>query len=393
MQSTVLRNSLIAFVAFGFAAGVLFLIYTQMFAQWKDGMPFWFGVGCVALGVTIGFANYWVMSVMVLGKLQRVTEVASAVSRHDVTARCGFEGTDLVGTLAGSIDRMCNNLREIVGSIRGATDRMKTTADKIARATDQSSRAMGDQQKQADMAAQAMTSLASAATDAADQAEQVLTATQEAQTETQKGLTEVRTTVGTMNSLATEIVQVAEKMQHLEHTSQRMGTVLDVINAIAEQTNLLALNAAIEAARAGEQGRGFAVVADEVRGLAGRARDSVQEIHGMIEELRKQTNDAMLAMQQSCGHAKQGVEQATQAGTSLESVAKAVSTMADMNSRMASLARQQGATAVEVNGTIGNIRLVTEHNNENANQARSTSDELTKLAQELQSLTGRFRLS
>lgn len=207
-----------------------------------------------------------------------------------------------------------------------------------------------------------------------------------------EGSNVVMQTVSAINALASEVENTSAVIQQVESDSENIGQVLQVIREIAEQTNLLALNAAIEAARAGEQGRGFAVVADEVRSLAGRTQQSTEEIKVIIEKLQSGAREAVEAMRSGREQTAVSVEQASRAGTALESITQSVTSINDMNTQIASAAEEQSAVAEEINRSTSAIMQVVEDNVGNAHQVENNSQELMQIAQKLEGLVGQFKV-
>jgi methyl-accepting chemotaxis protein len=227
--------------------------------------------------------------------------------------------------------------------------------------------------------------------DVAKNAELAAESAGEANALTQAGQGVVATTVTGIGALAQEIDGAAGTIQTVKEDSVKIGSVLDVIRGIAEQTNLLALNAAIEAARAGEQGRGFAVVADEVRTLASRTQGSTQEIQGMIKSLQSGTEQAVAVMESSRSKAQASVEQAHQAGASLTAISRAVNNISDMNAQIASAATEQESVSEEINRNITIISQVANESAQGAEQINAASQDLARLATELQSAVAQFK--
>ncbi len=244
----------------------------------------------------------------------------------------------------------------------------------------------------ADQVATAMNEMTATVGEIARSAEQAFSVATDAASQASDGEREVRETVDQVNSLAHEVSQSMETIQGLQKETANIGTVLDVIKSVAEQTNLLALNAAIEAARAGEQGRGFAVVADEVRSLAQRTQSSAQEIETLVTSLQNSAGDSVSAMESSTTMASNTLERATATGATIERIARAVEDIKQYNSQIATASEQQTSVAEEINQNITSIRDVTDHSAASSNQTASSSSELARLGSDLQNLVSRFRL-
>ncbi|MDX5332969.1 MAG: methyl-accepting chemotaxis protein, partial [Gammaproteobacteria bacterium] len=258
-------------------------------------------------------------------------------------------------------------------------------------ATD-SRQAVSQQLSEIDQVATAMNEMTATVQEVARNAQEAEMAARAADEQASGGQRVVHDTVAAINALAERVEGLSQTMTSLESASVDIGTVLEVIKGIAEQTNLLALNAAIEAARAGEQGRGFAVVADEVRQLASRTQQSTREIQGMIESLQATASQAAGEMEAGRKDAETSVDKAAQAGKALDDIARAVKTITDMNVQIASAAEEQAAVTEELNRNTSNIQALANQSADGSRQTDEASQELARLAADLQMGLGQFKV-
>lgn len=306
--------------------------------------------------------------------------------------RVTYQGRDELGEIASSFNAMASRFHHTIQELAGAVEQLAAAAEQTAQISTQTSDGIRRQQLETDQVATAMNEMSATVQDVAGNAASAARAAQEADQQSESGKNVVHQTIASIDSLASEVEHAATVIHELEADSAGISSVVDVIRSIAEQTNLLALNAAIEAARAGEQGRGFAVVADEVRSLASRTQQSTSEIQTMIEKLQGGANRAVAVMQSSCSKAQAGKQQVTSAGHMLDQISNAVATINDMNAMIASAAEEQSSVAEEINRNVTSVSQIAEETSEASRQNVATSTQLAALASQLQRLVHMFRL-
>ncbi|MGE6109776.1 methyl-accepting chemotaxis protein [Aeromonas sobria] len=299
---------------------------------------------------------------------------------------------DELGQLGSAIHRMQEALANLVSEIAGSVSQLSSAVEEVSAISEQSASGMARQQSEVSQVATAMNEMQSTVNEVARNTTDAMSAAKDASRTSTQGNQVVRGAIGSIEQVSRQIEQAGTVVAQLEADSANISMVLDVIRGIAEQTNLLALNAAIEAARAGEQGRGFAVVADEVRSLAQRTQASTAEISKMIEVLQERTAEAGNAMQLSRQQMQESVGLAREAGSSIDSINGAVTQISDMNTLIATATEEQNAVTEELNRSIVNIHNAADENAQGAQQTAQACVELSKLANTLHHMTQRFTL-
>ncbi|MGE0080986.1 MAG: methyl-accepting chemotaxis protein [Thiohalomonadaceae bacterium] len=346
-------------------------------------------LGSVLLTLLYVFACFYRA---VLGSIADLRSALQHMADGDLRVQVVLQARDEMRYIGEQINAMAARFRELVGKVLRSTKQVATAAEELSAVSEQTNHGINEQLAQTDQIATAINEMSATVQEVARSAASTSEATRDAQQQSHTGHDVVQETVRTINALAGEMRSAAGAVRTLGQDSEDIGKVLDVIRAVAEQTNLLALNAAIEAARAGEQGRGFAVVADEVRTLAGRTQKSTQEIQAMIERLQAGAREAVQAMETSESRTNEGVSMAARAGQALESITRSVNTIADMSAQIAAAAEEQSVVAEEINRNITQIAQVSDQNAAASTQTASSSTELARLAEELNGMVAVFRV-
>lgn len=301
------------------------------------------------------------------------------------------DSTDEIGEMALAMKMQASELRAVLGRVSDSGLGLKGSAEMLASTIEQSNVRIHEQQSQTDQVATAMHEMSATVQEVARNATYAADATTDAQQSADEGRTVVNETIRSIRDVAGGVQQAAGVINELHSNAASISTIVDVIRGIAEQTNLLALNAAIEAARAGEQGRGFAVVADEVRTLAQRTQQSTQEIQNMVERLQAGANEAVEAMEQGTEKTESSVQRATEAGKALEDIAGMISKISDMNTQIATAAEEQSAVAEEINSNVVAINGLGQSTADEAYQNGEISQKLIHEARRQQQLVAQFR--
>ncbi len=315
-----------------------------------------------------------------------------AEGRGDLTRRLAATGRDETAELAGAFNAFVEKIQRLMQQVVGATAQLASAAGQMTLASEASLKGVERQQQETDQVVTAITEMSAAIQEVARSTGQTAAMAQEADGAAQDGRHTVEDAINMVRATAREVQSAADAIAALERESESIGAVLDVIQGISEQTNLLALNAAIEAARAGEQGRGFAVVADEVRTLAVRTRESTQEIKEMIERLQAKARQSVSIMERGRSQAEATVTKSQATDAALNSIAGRVSTISEMTTQVASATEEQSAVAEDISKNIHSIRLIADDVFQSARQLAEASGNLAQLAGELQSIEDNFRV-
>ena len=310
----------------------------------------------------------------------------------DLRRRIDVKGNDGIDVLGNIFNGFIEKLQGIMGQVVTDSSNLVGVVSHLNTISASSSNSALQQQGQIEQVATAMNEMSATATEVATNARAAATAAETANGDVNTGMAVVDQTVTSINALASEVERANDVIRTLQSDSDEIGSVLDVIKGIAEQTNLLALNAAIEAARAGEQGRGFAVVADEVRTLASRTQQSTEEIQKMIERLQSGANDAVNVMEESHIQAKASVEHASKTGGALLKITTAVNSINQMNLEISNAAEQQTSVAHEIDVSLNQINQASNESVSNASEAAQESENLSQLASRLQALMQQFKV-
>lgn len=336
------------------------------------------------------FIFSWLFTRSITKPLSLAVKVSETVAAGDLTYKFTVEGKDEPALLLKSLQTMQKSLSETVARIADSSTQLASAAEELSAVTEDSNRGLHLQNQEIEQAATAVNEMTTAVDSVARNAVETADSSRACDRHAKNGQQQVNDTVESITMLVGNVGQTANRVTNLAESTKSISKVLDVIRTIAEQTNLLALNAAIEAARAGEAGRGFAVVADEVRALAHRTQQSTSEIEGMVVAIQSDTSQAVTAMQSSNAQAEATLSLAQAAGQALEKITTAVNVISESNLVIASASEEQAQVAREVDRNLTNIRDLSTQSAAGSNQTSAASQELSRLAISMNELVTRF---
>jgi methyl-accepting chemotaxis protein len=334
----------------------------------------------------------WQTVIRVTRPLAEVNRVLNTVATGDLTTKLDDSSKDEFGTLAKNCNTLIESLRDLINGIVHRSNQLATASEETSMIVQESTTAINDQRSQVEQAATATTEMSSTSESVMDRANEALNDIQHADEEAERVKKISNENKETIVNLASEVESASRVIDEVNQHSAAIGGILDVIRGVADQTNLLALNAAIEAARAGEQGRGFAVVADEVRSLASKTQESTEEIQAMIEELQRGSKSAVTVMNNSKSQAELCVEQSEQAAVALEGITDSVHQANDMSEQIVTAAKEQNQVSSEISERLESIVAIAEQTAAGAGQTELSSQEVAKLAEELRLSVAEFKL-
>ena len=367
-------------------------LVTNQKAKDQYDQAFTLVVGLLVLATALTLLFAWLLTRSITVPIAQALEAAEEVAEGNLTRPIKAEGNDEAGRLLAAMAKMQNKLRDTLQRIAGSATQLASAAEELNAVTDESARGLTQQNNEIEQAATAVNEMTSAVEEVARNAVSTSEASRNATASAGDGRDLVQETVSAIERMSGDVQATATLIGDLATESRDIGKVLDVIRGLADQTNLLALNAAIEAARAGEAGRGFAVVADEVRALAHRTQQSTSEIERMIGSIQAGTEHAVDSMRNSTERAESTLNIAKGAGISLDTINTAIVEINERNLVIASAAEEQAQVAREVDRNLVNIRDLSVQSATGASQTSAASSELSRLAVDLNGMVGRFRL-
>jgi methyl-accepting chemotaxis protein len=348
--------------------------------------------GVAGLALFLGLLAAWLITQQIITPLRQTLSAAERIAQGDLSKDLVVTRRDEMGELQQRMQSMTLNLRQLIGGISEGVAKIASASAQLSLVTQQTAVGVNNQKEETDQVATAMNQMTATVMEVARNAEEASEAASQADQQAREGDAVVNDAIEQIERLASEVTNSTQAMSQLKSESDKIGGVRDVIKSVSQQTNLLALNAAIEAARAGEAGRGFAVVADEVRSLAQRTQQSTEEIEELIAALQNGTQQVVTALDASKSLTDSSVDLSRRAGCALEHITRTVSTIQNMNQQIATAGEEQSTVAEQINRSILNVRDISDQTAAASEQTAASSAELARLGLDLQGMVGKFRV-
>jgi len=372
--------------------GIIFPFYAGFFVEWKEGMKIWFVMGCILAGLSIGILNYLVCKAVLLKKLRMISRISSVVRAGDLSQKCVLQSADMIGDIIDGLNMMIGDLKKMVSHIQQSANQLEGDMKGMMHVFSSTQAGMHTQEKQTVSLEQAVTGLKHDAHDIALKATSAKDMADKVKLHTGQTNEIARQTHHSIMALNDNVVKTTDVVKLLDDKSNQISMVTEVIRGIAEQTNLLALNAAIEAARAGEQGRGFAVVADEVRTLATRTQESTSQIEEIIGELQKGADQAVSVMRLTSEDAGSAADNFAKTEERLKDIEQLSDHIAALIEVFMKTAEKQDQSAENVSHQISAIHEVGQSTLQGVDNSVETCQRILSQAQQLKELAGRFKI-
>mgnify|MGYP001138457211 CR=1 FL=1 len=391
-KKSILKNVVLAYLGFGLAMGLIFPVYADFFVEWKPGLKIWFVVGCIIAGIILGISNFLILRQIMLRPMNRISEVANQISNKDVTHQCMMESHDTLGRIIDSFNRMAQTLRDMVQDIANTSQALSTSATSMSDVTYATREGAELQKSMTEQVSDVVSTMNTTTHEVVHSVSSAREAANNASSLIINGASVSQEAEEAMQRIKADVEHTHNEINKLTQSSEQIGSVVDVIRGIAEQTNLLALNAAIEAARAGEQGRGFAVVADEVRNLANQTQKSTEEITDIIHQLQQDAQSTQRAMSEGLSKVDAGVESTRSTHTALQEMTAAIEAISQASEHIEQAVTEQSSQNDEVVRLVHEIKEISERTLIGAQSNTAECDQFNELAKSLNEIVKEFKV-